>query len=278
MPRPCPPHLASSAVLAACLLAVAASADAQEPAPMRVASDPAAMCCTVLELRQYTLHPFKRDVLIDTFEHDFVESQEALGIRIVGTFRDLGNPDRFVWLRGFADMPARAKALEAFYTGPAWRAQRERANGTMVDSDNVMLLRPAYDGAGFAPGDAPTAIRPGLVEARIYYFTAPPAAAQVRALAAAQNTALAAAGASPLATLTTEPAANNFPKLPVRTGEHALASFSQFPDRASYDRYLAALIATGSPWRSLVDTLPGLAARVPEVLLLAPTARSRLPR
>jgi len=243
----------------------------------------AATCCAVLELRQYTLHPFKRDVLIDTFEHEFVETQEAQGIRIVGTFRDLGNPDRFVWLRGFADMPARGRALEAFYGGLAWRAHRERANGTMLDSDNVMLLRPAHADAGFAVDDRPltppsaTAIPPGLVEARIYYFVRPPDDAQVRALEAAQREALRAAGGTPLAMLATEPAKNNF-KLPVREGEHALASFAQFPDRAHYDRYLDALIATGSPWRTLVDTMPGLAARVPEVLLLAPTARSRLPR
>ena len=33
---------------------------------------------------------------------------------LVGQFRDLDNPDRFVWLRGFADMTTRAQALERF--------------------------------------------------------------------------------------------------------------------------------------------------------------------
>ncbi len=41
-------------------------------------------CCPVVELRQYTLHPGKRDVLIDLFDLEFVESQEALGIKIIG--------------------------------------------------------------------------------------------------------------------------------------------------------------------------------------------------
>jgi len=45
-------------------------------------------CCPVLELRQYTLHPVKRDVLIDLFEREFVERQEALGMKLVGQFRD----------------------------------------------------------------------------------------------------------------------------------------------------------------------------------------------
>src|ERR1700761_6721111 len=90
----------------------------------------------VLELRQYTLHPGMRDTLIALFEREFVEPQEAVGARIVGTFRDLDDPDRFVWLRGFADMAARADALGAFYGGPAWQAHRDTANATMVDSDD----------------------------------------------------------------------------------------------------------------------------------------------
>ena len=97
---------------------------------------------TVLELRQYTLHPGRRDTLIALFEREFVEPQEAVGARILGTFRDLDRPDHFVWLRGFADMAARADALGAFYGGPAWQAHRNTANATMVDSDDVHLLRP----------------------------------------------------------------------------------------------------------------------------------------
>jgi hypothetical protein len=53
----------------------------------------------VLELRQYTLLPGRRDELIELFEREFVESQEALGMQIVGTFRDLDDAGRFIWLR-----------------------------------------------------------------------------------------------------------------------------------------------------------------------------------
>ena len=82
-------------------------------------------CCPIVELRQYTLHPGKRDVLIDLFDREFVESQEALGMKVIGQFRDLDNPNRFVWLRGFRDMPSRVQTLEDFYGGPVWKAHRE---------------------------------------------------------------------------------------------------------------------------------------------------------
>jgi hypothetical protein len=108
---------------------------------------PEAEHCQVVALRQYTLHPQQRDVLIELFDREFVETQEAAGMRVIGQFRDLDNADRSVWLRGFADMASRPASLQAFYGGPVWETHREAANATMVDSDNVLLLRPVEPAA-----------------------------------------------------------------------------------------------------------------------------------
>lgn len=130
------------------------------------------------ELRQYKLVPGKRDVLIELFEREFVETQEAVGMNVIGTFRDMDDPDRFVWLRNFPDMECRARSLAAFYGGPVWKAHREAANATMIDSDNVLLLRPAWAGSGFA-NDGVRAPRgskvlpKGLVVATICTLAAP---------------------------------------------------------------------------------------------------------
>ena len=68
----------------------------------------------VVELRQYTLKSGQRDTLIALFEREFVESQEAVGIELIGTFRDLDDPDRFVWLRGFPTwLPARNRSVRS---------------------------------------------------------------------------------------------------------------------------------------------------------------------
>ena len=63
----------------------------------------------VVELRRYTLHPGTRDTLIELFDREFVETQEVLGMQVLGTFRDLDDPDQFVWLRGFESMAVRAR-------------------------------------------------------------------------------------------------------------------------------------------------------------------------
>src|SRR6185436_19129428 len=137
------------------------------------------LCCPIVELRQYTLHPGQRDVLIDLFDREFIEPQEALGIRVIGQFRDLDRPNYFVWLRGFSDMESRLQALTAFYSGPVWKTHREAANATMIDSDDVLLLHPARPGSGFPdetrdrlPVDSSEAVE-GLLVATIYYLNAP---------------------------------------------------------------------------------------------------------
>jgi hypothetical protein len=103
-------------------------------------AQPPQTCCPIVELRQYTLHPGQRDVLIDLFDREFVESQEALGMKIIGQFRDLDNPNRFVWLRGFRDMPSRAQALKDFYGGPVWKAHREAARKARMFSSGSRAL------------------------------------------------------------------------------------------------------------------------------------------
>ena len=176
--------------------------------------------CPIVELRQYALHPGQRVVLIALFDREFVESQEELELAVLGQFRDLDNRDRFVWLRGFETMPGRAKALASFYSGPAWRAHSAGANATMIDSDNVLLLRPVSARSAFpAPGtprppaghtESPTS----LVLATIYYRDRPFDDGFLNFFDRQARPALAEAGAQPLAWLQTEYAENTFPALP----------------------------------------------------------------
>lgn len=235
----------------------------------------------VLELRQYTLHEGQRDVLIALFEREFVESQEAVGMDLVGTFRDIDRPDRFVWIRGFRDMPSRAASLQAFYGGPVWAAHREAANVTMIDSDNVLLLRPVDADAGFAKPSTPrapvgTTERPrSRVLATVCSFAAEVDHAFRRFFDDELTPALADAGMTPIARLETESAENTFPRLPVRTGEHVFVWFARFDDAAALNAAEARLAASPR-WTALQRKLETRLQSPPERLVLEPTARSRL--
>jgi hypothetical protein len=244
-------------------------------------SPEAAQSFPLVELRQYTVQPGRRDALIELFEREFVESQDALGMKILGTFRDHDRPDRFVWIRGFRDYSSRAEQLAAFYTGPVWRAHREAANATIIDSDDVLLLRAARDGSELRPSDGP---RPpagageaprGLVVASLYFLPEPPGTEFPDFFARVVEPRLASAGVKVLASYVTEARPNNFPRLPVRENEHAFVWLAAFADAAGYDRSLGRL-ARSEAWRSAEEALRRRLARPPEALRLVPTARSGL--
>lgn len=165
----------------------------------------------VIELRQYTHHPGKRDTLIDLFERTFIEPQQDAGMRIIGTFRDLNDPDRFVWFRGFPDMVRRKEALTEFYSGPVWLANRDAANATIIDSDDVLLLRLVEPFDFSAAGVAPLFVT-------VFSFDRPIDRSLIDAVLQV---------VTPLTLLETEPAENTYPRLPVRAGENVLVALTR---------------------------------------------------
>lgn len=231
----------------------------------------------IVEFRQYTLRPDRREAFIELFEREFLESQQAVGMQVLGQFRDLDHPDRFVWLRGFPDMPTRAEALSAFYYGPVWKAHREEANASIIDSDNVLLLRPARAAADFA---LETTAHPapdeqldqgsdqGLVVATTYHFDAPVDERFLALFEDALLPTLAGVDARSLGYFVTEDAANNFPALPVREGEHVFVWFAGFPHLAAFERHAARLAASHG------DSVTQRLIRSADVTKLQPTSRS----
>ena len=236
----------------------------------------------LVELRRYTLHPGRRDELIELFDRAFVETQEAVGIQVIGQFYDLDDPNRFIWLRGFNDMPARAQSLGAFYGGPVWREHRDAANATMIDSDNVLLLRLTHPRSGFSiknkdrPPRGSRVDRDGFVTATIYYFHQPVTSDFIHYFENTIHPELMDADISVLAYFVTEDSPNTFPQLPVREDEYVFVWFAGFQNPAAYERSLAKL-EKSRVWKGEVSKfLKRHLKDQPEVLRLTPTPHSWL--
>jgi len=236
-------------------------------------------CCPVVELRQYTLRPETRDALVDLFETNLLESQEELDMTVLGIFRELDNPDAFVWLRGFPDMVTRTASLTAFYQGPVWEKTRNAVNDTIVNSDNVLLLRPARQGSDFVVNGSPAPSRDGgvvgdrgAIEIIVCSFGS--AAAAERALARSDSElvlAFAAAGGAVLAYFLTEESENAYPALPIRENEHVLLVVVGYNDRAAYEAGSPAIAGARKAFVRMTE-IPS----PPEIIRLVPTSRSRL--
>jgi hypothetical protein len=140
----------------------------------------------------------------------------------------------------------------------------------MIDSDNVLLLHAPVPAAAFrseparpAVGEKRTAAR---IIANIYYLNSGDADAATRFERDALPK-LRASGIPVLAWFTSETAANNYPRLPVREGERVLVWFTRFQDDAEYEARKGAIESAAA----------GLSlAGKPEVLRLEPTERSEL--
>jgi len=225
----------------------------------------------IVELRQYTLLPGQRDVLVELFDREFVTGQEAEGMAIIGQFRDLDRADRFVWLRGFSDMASRLASLTAFYTGACWMAHRDAANATMDDVSDVLLLHPVTT---IEPQVIPSS-GSGLLVATIVHLNDAGIAEFPAAFTRSVHPTLTKHGAEVVAAYETETSPNDYPRLPVREGERVFVWLSRFAGVDSYEEHTRS-IATSDERRSTVQPVfDRLTTGAPTILRLEATPGSR---
>jgi hypothetical protein len=173
-------------------------------------------------------------------------------------------------------MAARAEALAAFYGGPVWAEHRDAANATMLDSDDVLLLRPvpletARPHEDLAVGGG----APPVLTATVHLHREPVGPALLRWYADEVEPVLEAAGLPRLALLETEAAPNTFPRLPVREGEFAVVRLARARDEATLAEALRRVGASPA-WAAIEERLRAGLRTAPQTLRLRPTPHSSL--
>ena len=125
-------------------------------------------------------------------------------------------------LRACQDMPSRQRILTEFYErGAMWQQHKAETNSWIVDSDNVLFLRPISELAAPAASASVVGMYTHVERERLDGGAASRLDREV-------CTAIRAAGGRMLVTFATDPAENNYPRHPIRTGEHGLVWFATF--------------------------------------------------
>jgi len=241
-----------------------------------VEHDPRLRDFNAIEFRRYVVKPEERTHFAQYFDSYFPEAFEQLGAVAAGSFLERTNQSGFTWLRAFHSIDDRAVVNAAFYYGPVWGEHRNTLNDLMINSDNVMLLRPVSPERGVMvlPAVDPVAEArgaQGVVVAEVFAVKAD----DVETFGKKAESAFAAyraAGAREAGVLVTLDVKNNFPQLPVRTDGPYLVWLGVLKDNQVLDRdftpvaerFRASLMATG------------LLRGTPELIVLDPTPRSRL--
>ncbi len=200
------------------------------------------MTFDVVELRRYTMQPGQRENFAEYFDAYFPEAFQQLGAIAFGQFFERDKPSMYTWLRGFRDMDARAAVNAAFYSGPVWKEHKPTVNPLIIDSDDVLLLRPLRP-IPVLPAVDPVRERSprGVVMMHVFHDVDPEIVES--AYAKYECAGL----------LVTLDAPNNFPQLPVRTDGPWVVWLGVFDDARE------------------LEAIEG-----GEVVVLTPTRRSRL--
>ena len=230
----------------------------------------------VIELRRYTIKPGGREDFARYFESYFPEAFEQLGALALGQFLERERGDHFTWLRGFHDLDARARVNAEFYYGPLWKEHKATLNGLMIDSDDVLLLRPLRPETRVPVLPAVDVVREregaqGVVVAQIFKL-APDAFEPFVARAEAAFTNYERAGARPAGVLVTLDVPNNFPQLPVRTDGPYVVWLGLFPNTTAIEGAFAEQAASFA--QALAGS--GWLREAPELVVLLPAPRSRM--
>ena len=279
--------------IAAVVMALAPVAGSARPdAAAMIAGLPYSRDFHVVEFRRYTIKRGQRDAFARYFETFFPEAFQQLGALAVGQFFEQDHADGFTWIRAFKSMEDRAIVNSAFYYGPVWKEHMATLNDLMLDSDNVLLLTPLDAQRGMAilpavdPVVEPTSER-GVVLAQILQAS-PDTMMELTRRAAPMFEKYVAAGAREAAVYVSLNVPNNFPQLPIRTDGPYLVWIGLVPgDAAVKARVLAEMNRAG---HILAETVPeqaplgqvstgqgvSLVRGLPEVIVMTPTARSRL--
>lgn len=179
----------------------------------------------IIDLRDYTLKPNTRDKFVERCETLIFPEQKRLGATILGTFCDANDPNRIVWLRAMPNMAERKRILTAFYShGEVWKANRRDVNSWIVDSSNVLLVKPVADFV--TPASKMTDHSIMVMYTRLAKRSFNFADELDKA-----SEAIKEIGGRVLAKLVTDPSENNYPLHPIRTGEYGFVMFAHFESK-----------------------------------------------
>jgi heme-degrading monooxygenase HmoA len=95
----------------------------------------------IVEMRTYKLKPGTRPQFLEVFRTRSVPAHDAIGMKILGPFLSIEDPDTFFFMRGFPDLASREPMKAQFYEGELWKNELENLLMPMIEKYDVVLVR-----------------------------------------------------------------------------------------------------------------------------------------
>jgi len=94
----------------------------------------------IIEMRTYKLKPGKRPEFLEIFRTKSVPAHDEIGMKILGPFLSIEDPDVFFFMRGFPDLESREPMKAKFYEGKLWKEELENILMPMLEKYDVVLV------------------------------------------------------------------------------------------------------------------------------------------
>jgi NIPSNAP len=99
----------------------------------------------IIEMRTYKTKPGLRAEFLEIFRTRSIPAHDEIGMKILGPFLSVEDPDTFFFMRGFPDLASREPMKAKFYEGPLWKGELENVMLPMLEKYEVVVVEDADD-------------------------------------------------------------------------------------------------------------------------------------
>jgi hypothetical protein len=99
----------------------------------------------IVEMRTYKLKPGMRARFLQIFRRKSIPAHVQLGMKILGPFLSIEDPDTFFFMRGFPNRASRDPMKAMFYEGDLWKRELENVMMPMIDKYEVVVVDDSKD-------------------------------------------------------------------------------------------------------------------------------------
>ena len=91
-------------------------------------------------MRTYWTKPGKRAEFLEILRTRSMPAHAEIGMKILGPFESIEDPDVFFFMRGFPDLASREPMKAKFYEGELWKGELEAILLPMLEKYDVVLV------------------------------------------------------------------------------------------------------------------------------------------
>ncbi|HLK62568.1 MAG TPA: NIPSNAP family protein [Bryobacteraceae bacterium] len=94
----------------------------------------------IVEMRTYKTKPGKRAQFLEIFRTKGIPAHTEIGMKILGPFLSIEDPDTLFFMRGFPDLASRDPMKAKFYGGELWKREMEGVVMAMLEKYDAVVV------------------------------------------------------------------------------------------------------------------------------------------